>query len=60
MQPLQKKHAELVHDIWTNKKEGSLEYIRGLIQINKTLGIFKKSTGELVAWIFQNDFSGLG
>lgn len=52
--------AKTVHSIWPNKGEGSLEYIRALIRFNKTLGACRSDTGELIAWIFQNDFSGLG
>ncbi|XP_037936850.1 uncharacterized protein LOC119670597 [Teleopsis dalmanni] len=57
---LRLEHAALIHEIWVNNKEGSLEYIKGLIKVNKTLGIYEEPNNELVAWIFQNDFSGLG
>ncbi|KAH8397831.1 hypothetical protein KR222_003515 [Zaprionus bogoriensis] len=60
LRPLGDQDAELVHGIWPNKGEGSLAYIRALIRHNKTLGACRSDTGELIAWIFQNDFSGLG
>ncbi|XP_036319445.1 uncharacterized protein LOC118733920 [Rhagoletis pomonella] len=53
-------NAPLIHDLWANKKEGSLGFVSGLIELNETAGIFKVADGELVAWAFQNDFSGLG
>ncbi|KAH8420312.1 hypothetical protein KR009_009026 [Drosophila setifemur] len=52
--------AAMIHAIWPNNGEGSLAYLRALIRFNKTLGICRSDTGELIAWIFQNDFSGLG
>ncbi|XP_030568033.1 uncharacterized protein LOC115767832 [Drosophila novamexicana] len=52
--------AAMVHAVWPNKGEGSLAYIRALIKYNRTLGACRSDTGELIAWIFQNDFSGLG
>ncbi|KAH8269824.1 hypothetical protein KR026_001439 [Drosophila bipectinata] len=52
--------AAMVHSIWPNKGEGSLAYLRALIRFNHTLGICRSDTGELISWIFQNDFSGLG
>ncbi|EDV95192.1 GH17807 [Drosophila grimshawi] len=52
--------AALVHAKWTNNGEGSLAYIRALIEHNQTLGACRSDTGELIAWIFQNDFAGLG
>lgn len=60
LRTLNVEDAEMVHGIWPNKGEGSLAYIRALIRYNKTLGACRSDTGELLAWIFQNDFSGLG
>lgn len=60
LRPLNDSDAQLVHTIWPNSGEGSLEYLRALIRFNKTLGACRSDTGELIAWIFQNDFSGLG
>lgn len=60
LRTLNVEDAEMVHGIWPNKGEGSLAYIRALIRHNKTLGACRSDTGELLAWIFQNDFSGLG
>ncbi|XP_039960968.1 uncharacterized protein LOC120775054 [Bactrocera tryoni] len=57
---LNANNASLVHEVWPNKKEGSLAYVSGLIALNQTAGIYRDSDGELVAWAFQNDFSGLG
>ncbi|KAH8289259.1 hypothetical protein KR054_002427 [Drosophila jambulina] len=60
MRRLTDEDAAMVHAIWPNKGEGSLAYLRALIRFNRTLGICRSDTGELIAWIFQNDFSGLG
>ncbi|BFG01962.1 uncharacterized protein DMAD_01595 [Drosophila madeirensis] len=60
LRPLTDEDAAMVHAIWPNKGEGSLAYLRALIKFNKTLGACRSDTGELIAWIFQNDFSGLG
>lgn len=60
LRKLNVEDAEMVHGVWPNKGEGSLAYIRVLIRHNKTLGACRSDTGELLAWIFQNDFSGLG
>ncbi|XP_017119468.1 uncharacterized protein LOC108140918 [Drosophila elegans] len=57
---LRDEDAAMVHDNWPNKGEGSLTYLRALIRFNKSLGVCRSDTGELIAWIFQNDFSGLG
>ncbi|XP_073832839.1 uncharacterized protein [Musca autumnalis] len=56
---LEEKHAELIHSLWANNKEGSLDYIKGHIKINKSIGLYEKSKKELIGWIFQNEFSGL-
>ncbi|ALC49465.1 CG14615 [Drosophila busckii] len=60
LRPLCDEDAAMVHDTWPNKGEGSLAYLRALIKFNKSLGACRSDTGELIAWIFQNDFSGLG
>uniref|UniRef100_A0A0A1XF82 Glycine N-acyltransferase-like protein 2 n=1 Tax=Zeugodacus cucurbitae TaxID=28588 RepID=A0A0A1XF82_ZEUCU len=60
VEKLSGNNAALIHELWPNKKEGSLAYVRGLIELNQTAGIFSDTNGELVAWAFQNDFSGLG
>ncbi|XP_039500845.1 uncharacterized protein LOC120457375 [Drosophila santomea] len=57
---LRDEDAAMVHDSWPNKGEGSLTYLRALIRFNKSLGVCRSDTGELIAWILQNDFSGLG
>ncbi|XP_017078265.2 uncharacterized protein LOC108112646 isoform X2 [Drosophila eugracilis] len=57
---LRDEDAAIVHETWPNKTEGSLTYLRALIRFNKSLGVCRSDTGELIAWIFQNDFSGLG
>ncbi|XP_005183340.2 uncharacterized protein LOC101899689 [Musca domestica] len=56
---VQEKHADLIHSLWANNKEGSLDYIRGHIKINKSVGLYEASSNELVGWIFQNEFSGI-
>ncbi|KAH8386889.1 hypothetical protein KR093_003310 [Drosophila rubida] len=60
LRPLRDEDAAAVHAIWPNKGEGSLAYLRALIRFNRTLGACRSDTGELIAWIFQNDFAGLG
>ncbi|XP_013115621.1 uncharacterized protein LOC106093152 [Stomoxys calcitrans] len=60
LRQLQQEDAELVHSHWPNKKEGSLDYLKGLIEIDTTFGVFKKADNSLIAWIFRNEFSGLG
>ncbi|XP_017147422.1 uncharacterized protein LOC108159019 [Drosophila miranda] len=60
LRPLRDEDAPMVHAIWPNKGEGSLAYLRALIKFNKTIGACRSDTGELIAWIFQNDLSGLG
>jgi len=60
IRPLRDEDAAMVHETWPNKGEGSLAYLRALIRFNKSLGVCRSDTGELIAWIFQNDFSGLG
>ncbi|XP_017060561.1 uncharacterized protein LOC108100932 [Drosophila ficusphila] len=57
---LRDEDAAVVHETWPNKGEGSLTYLRALVRFNKSLGVCRSDTGELLAWIFQNDFSGLG
>ncbi|XP_061389386.1 uncharacterized protein LOC133324561 [Musca vetustissima] len=56
---LQERHADLIHSLWANNKEGSLDYIKGHIQINKTIGLYQKSNNELIGWILQNEFGGI-
>ncbi|KAM8721462.1 hypothetical protein ACLKA7_007354 [Drosophila subpalustris] len=60
LRPLSDDDARMVHTIWPNNGEGSFEYVRALIRFNRTLGACRSDTGELIAWIFQNDFSGFG
>ncbi|XP_016956397.1 uncharacterized protein LOC108028890 [Drosophila biarmipes] len=60
IRPLRDEDAAMVHETWPNKGEGSLAYLRALTRFNKSLGVCRSDTGELIAWIFQNDFSGLG
>lgn len=42
--------AAIVNDIWYSRQEGSLEFIRSLIQYNISLGVYRKDSKELVAW----------
>lgn len=57
---LQEQHAEMVHSLWANKKEASVDYIKGFIKLGRCLGVMDQSNQQLVGWIFQNEFSGLG
>ena len=57
---LQEEDADLVHSHWANNKEASINYIKGFIYLKKCIGIAEEETGNLVGWIFQNEFSGLG
>ncbi|TMW48988.1 hypothetical protein DOY81_005932 [Sarcophaga bullata] len=57
---LQERDAELVHSLWANNKEASINYIKGFIYLKKCIGIAEEETENLVGWIFQNEFSGLG
>lgn len=57
---MQERDAEIVHSLWANNKEASINYVKGFIYLKKCIGIAEEETGNLVGWIFQNEFSGLG
>ncbi|KAM7348878.1 uncharacterized protein ACRADG_008045 isoform 1-T2 [Cochliomyia hominivorax] len=57
---IQEHNADMIHSLWANNKEASVNYIKGFINLNRNIGIIEESTGHLIGWIFQNEFSGLG
>ncbi|XP_075157342.1 uncharacterized protein LOC142230587 [Haematobia irritans] len=57
---LQEHHAPMIYSMWANNKEGSLDYIKGLIKMDTTFGLYEKANHSLVGWIFRNEFCGMG
>lgn len=57
---LDPSHAEVVNDSWPHKFEGSLEYIRLVIQINFGLGLFRKADKQLVSFGVFPHYGGIG
>lgn len=44
--------AELADELWPNRHEGSLFFLKRLIKLNPNIGAYTKD-GELVAWCFR-------
>ncbi|XP_067623905.1 uncharacterized protein [Eurosta solidaginis] len=58
--PLSLSDAPIVNDIWYSRQHGSLEYIKRLITYNQSIGIYIKTTGELIAWCIRCNLGLLG
>lgn len=53
------EHAIQANKAWLYHDEGSLFFIRRLLEWNENMGAFNEK-GELVAWCFRFQFGGLG
>ncbi|XP_055586625.1 uncharacterized protein LOC129739224 isoform X2 [Uranotaenia lowii] len=53
-------YAEFMNEHWPHRYLHSSKYIRFLIQFNGGLGLFDKSTGDLIGWVLKNEFAGVG
>ncbi|XP_011178648.2 uncharacterized protein LOC105209754 [Zeugodacus cucurbitae] len=58
--PLSPDDAVIVNDIWYSRANGTLEFIKQLIRNNYNIGIYLKSTGELIAWCIRCNLGLLG
>lgn len=59
MKPLSVDNAELVNDEWPNKHEGSLFFIKRLIEWNPNIGAFNENN-ELMGWCLRLQSGPLG
>lgn len=53
-------HARTANDIWPYQHEGSLYYLKRLIDLNPNIGVFNTDTDELIAWCFRFQSGVLG
>lgn len=51
--PLAPDAAVIVDNIWYSRAKGSLEFIKRLIKYNYNIGIYLKSSGELIGWCIR-------
>lgn len=59
LKPLEKEHGKLLNEWWPYRYKMSLWYIESAIKHNGGLGLFDKSSGELVSCVFKNDLDGI-
>lgn len=53
-------HARTANDLWPYKHDGSLYYLKRLIDLNPSVGVFDTVTDELIAWCFRFQSGFLG
>lgn len=53
-------HAEIANNVWPNQHEGSLFFLKRLIDWNPNIGLFTKDDDKLVAWCFRLQSGPLG
>ncbi|XP_004530240.1 uncharacterized protein LOC101450675 [Ceratitis capitata] len=58
--PLSQEEAAIVDGIWYSRGNGTLKFIERLIAYNNNMGIYLKSTGELIAWCIRCNLGLLG
>ncbi|XP_039949846.1 uncharacterized protein LOC120767715 [Bactrocera tryoni] len=58
--PLAADEAAIVDNIWYSRAKGSLAFIKRLIKYNYNIGIYLKSTGELIGWCIRCNLGLLG
>lgn len=51
MRSLTKSDAKSINSLWPHRFPGSDEYLKNLIVHNISVGLFKKETNEVVAWV---------
>lgn len=59
LKPLSVDNAELVNDEWPNKHEGSLFFVKRLIEFNPQIGAFNEQN-ELMGWCLRLQAGPLG
>lgn len=57
---LQESDAIIIDNNWIYKNLNSLRTVTDLIKINGGLGIYSKSTRELLAWVLKNESLAIG
>lgn len=57
---LDEHHATTINDSWMYRNECSYSNIRSLLLLNGGLGLFEKSTNNILAWILTNDHFAFG
>lgn len=50
--PLREEHAEKINSLWPNRHDGSLQFIKLIIELSPNIGAFD-SNGKLVAWCLR-------
>lgn len=53
-------HVEKVSNVWSNQDEGSLFFLKRLMDLNPNIGLFTADEDELVAWCFRLQSGPLG
>ncbi|XP_050072557.1 uncharacterized protein LOC126560642 [Anopheles maculipalpis] len=59
LKPLKKDHGKILNDMWPYRYGSSQWYIESAITHNGGLGLFDKTSEELVACVFKNDLDGI-
>ncbi|XP_058060975.1 uncharacterized protein LOC131211498 [Anopheles bellator] len=60
LRPLLVHDATKADDHWPNRHTGSLFFLQRLAAWNPSIGLYEKSTGDLVAWCFRLQAGALG
>ncbi|XP_001238135.3 uncharacterized protein LOC4578369 isoform X1 [Anopheles gambiae] len=60
LKPLQVQHAKQLNEWWPYRYRTSQQYFESAIKYFGAFGLFDKTSGELVACVFQNDHDAVG
>uniref|UniRef100_A0A182R1M3 N-acetyltransferase domain-containing protein n=1 Tax=Anopheles funestus TaxID=62324 RepID=A0A182R1M3_ANOFN len=60
LKPLQIEHGKVLNEWWPYRYKASQRYMESAIKHNGGLGLFDKTSGELVACVFKNDHDAVG
>ncbi|XP_058984682.1 uncharacterized protein LOC101899829 [Musca domestica] len=55
---LNESYAEQINNVWPHRSEGSVNFVKMLIRLNKSVGLFED--GKLVAWCLLLPLGALG
>lgn len=60
LRPMVVEDAAKADEVWPNRHQGSLFFLRRLIQLSPNIGAYDERTGELMAWCFRLQAGPLG
>lgn len=50
LKPVRREHAKKINALWPGKFENSEKFLEDAIQLNPSMGLYNKKTGEILAW----------